>query len=172
MTPAADSAAGPQGARDGPAPVGSPGSPPPAVGGGRRDIAGRADITALLEDFYGRAFADPLLGPVFVDVAHMRLADHLPAIGDFWETVLFRTARYRRNALRPHRQLHEAAALAPAHFERWLTLWTATVDDRHAGPAAETAKRQATRMAAAMCRTVTGRPSAAIQARLQQGSET
>lgn len=122
----------------------------------RGDIANRGDITALLRDFYGRAFRDELLGPVFVDIAHMDLEAHLPVICDFWETVLFRAGTYRRNALRPHQRLHTRARLTPAHFVRWLTLWRATVDDRHVGPKAELAKLQATRIAGAMSRRITG----------------
>ena len=120
------------------------------------DIAGRGDIAALLRDFYGRAFRDELLGPVFVDIARMDLDAHLPVMCDFWETVLFRADTYRRNALGPHQRLHARADLTPAHFTRWLTLWCATVDDRHAGPKAELAKLQATRIAGAMCRRITG----------------
>lgn len=122
----------------------------------RADITGRADIADLLTDFYGRACDDDLLGPVFVDIAHLDLTAHLPAMCDFWETVLFRTGAYRRNALTPHRRLHERAYLTPSHFDRWLALWCATVDDRHAGEKADLAKLQATRIAGAMCRRLTG----------------
>jgi hemoglobin len=123
-----------------------------------RDIAGREDIAALLTDFYGRAFDDDLLGPVFVDVARMSLAEHLPVMCDFWQTVLFRSGQYRANALAPHLRLHRKAHLTPAHFERWLTLWRATVDERHAGAKADLAKLQATRIAGAMSRRITGQP--------------
>jgi hemoglobin len=133
---------------------------------GLTDIADRTQILALLEDFYHRAFADALLGPVFVEIARMDLDAHLPIIADFWETVLFRTGSYRRNALRPHQRLHARADLTPAHFERWLTLWVATVDERHCGPKAELAKRQATRMAYAMCHSITGDDAVALRRRL------
>jgi hemoglobin len=123
----------------------------------RGDIADRADIAALLTDFYGRAFRDEMLGPIFVDIARMDLAAHLPVMCDFWETVLFHSGGYRGNALRPHQRLHERAHLTSAHFDRWLALWSATVDDRHAGPKAELAKVQATRIAGAMDRRITGR---------------
>lgn len=122
----------------------------------RVDIANRDDIAALLRDFYGRAFRDDLLGPVFVDIARMDLDTHLPVMCDFWETVLFRAGTYHGNALRPHQRLHARAGLTPAHFARWLTLWRATVDDRHCGPNAEQAKLQATRIAGAMSRRITG----------------
>ena len=130
----------------------------------RADIAGRGDLAALLRDFYGRAFRDELLGPSFVDIARMDLDAHLPVISDFWETVLFRAGTYRRNALAPHQRLHSRADLTPAHFTRWLALWCATVDDRHAGPKAELAKLQGARIAGAMCRRITGASAAGRRA--------
>jgi hemoglobin len=72
--------------------------------------------------------------------------------------VLFRSGQYRANALAPHLRLHRKAHLTPAHFERWLTLWRATVDERHAGAKADLAKLQATRIAGAMSRRITGQP--------------
>lgn len=129
----------------------------------RRDIRDRQDIAELLTAFYGRTFADDLLGRIFVDIAKMDLAVHLPIICDFWETVLFHSGRYRRNALQPHLRLHAEADLTPAHFERWLALWHASVDDRHAGAKAELAKLQATRIAYTMCRRITGHTSAMLE---------
>jgi hemoglobin len=122
----------------------------------RGDIADREDIAALLRDFYGRAFRDELLGRVFVDIARMNLDAHLPVMCDFWETVLFRAGTYRGNVLQPHLRLHALARLTPAHFARWLMLWRSAVDDRYAGPKAELAKLQATRIAATMSRRITG----------------
>lgn len=130
------------------------------------DIGDRADIIGLLRVFYGRCFRDELLGPVFVDIAGMDLDAHLPVICDFWETVLFKAGSYKRNALQPHQRLHSRANLTETHFARWLTLWQATVDDRHVGPIAELAKLQARRMAGAMSRRITGAaPASAATAR-------
>jgi len=128
-----------------------------------RDIVSRDDIADLLTDFYGRAFSDDLLGPIFVDIARMDLAAHLPVMCDFWQTVLFRTGQYRRNVLAPHLQLHAKAPLTPTHFERWLQLWTATVDERHAGGKAELAKIQAIRIAGAMSSRLTERAPASAK---------
>ena len=62
-----------------------------ATGAGQalRDLTNRDDVEFLVRNFYARAFADPLLGPIFVDVARMDLAAHLPVMCDFWQTVLF-----------------------------------------------------------------------------------
>ncbi|MEU8405768.1 group III truncated hemoglobin [Micromonospora sp. NPDC048842] len=120
------------------------------------DISHRADIAAVVTEFYARAFADDLLGPVFIDVARMDLPAHLPIMCDFWETVLFRTGSYQRNALKLHVDLHRKEPLTDRHFERWLTLWCATIDDRHTGPKAELAKLQASRIAQSMLRRLAG----------------
>ena len=120
----------------------------------RRDVADRDDIEGLVRDFYTRAFADPLLGPVFTDVAQMDLEAHLPVMCDFWETVLLGTGTYRRNAMAPHVALHTQAPMGPGHFRRWLELWNATVDDRHTGERAQRAKDRAAGIAASMRRRV------------------
>ncbi|MEU4712492.1 group III truncated hemoglobin [Micromonospora purpureochromogenes] len=120
------------------------------------DIADRADITALVTDFYRRAFADDLLGPVFIDVARMDLTAHLPIMCDFWETVLFRTGAYHGSAFRLHVDLHRREPLVERHFDRWWELWCGTIDDRHAGPKAELAKAQAGRIAQSMLRRLNG----------------
>lgn len=124
------------------------------MGGVSEDVGSREDIAALVREFYTRAFADPVLGPVFTDVARMDLEAHLPVMCDFWETVLLGTGTYRRNAMAPHVALHTRAPLQPRHFERWLALWTATVDGRHTGERAQRAKDRAAGVAASMRRRV------------------
>jgi hemoglobin len=128
----------------------------------RPDIADREDIARLVTEFYRRAFADDLLGPVFVDTARVDLSAHLPVMCDFWETVLLRAGRYHRNALRPHVVLDAQVTLTPAHFARWLGLWAATVDERHAGEKAELAKVQADRIAGSISRRLRGQPAAEL----------
>lgn len=121
-----------------------------------QDIDTHEDVLSMLRAFYERAFADDLIGPVFVDIARMDLDTHLPVICDFWETVLFRTGTYRGNALRPHQLLHAKADLTPEHFARWLQLWCRTIDERYQGAHADQAKIQGTRIAGAMTRRITG----------------
>lgn len=125
----------------------------------QQDILDRDDIGALVTAFYLRAFADELLGPIFVDIAQMDLPAHLPVMCDFWETVLLRAGSYHRDALRPHLALNARVELTPAHFTRWLALWSATVDERHYGPTAELAKVQATRIAGSIGRRLRRQPA-------------
>lgn len=121
-----------------------------------RDLENRDDVSGLIVEFYRRAFADPLIGPIFTDVAKLDLDHHLPIMCDFWQTVLFRAGLYRRNALQVHMALNARFPLESQHFERWLTIWVQTVDDLFAGEAAELAKLQAGRIAGSMMRRVQG----------------
>lgn len=122
-----------------------------------RDLADRNDVRVLVEAFYTSAFADPLIGPVFTDVAHLDLDAHLPVICDFWETVLFTAGSYRRNILQVHVALHAQHPLEPEHFDRWLAVWIRTVDEHFHGPVADRAKLQAQRIAGSMQRRLAGR---------------
>lgn len=119
------------------------------------DLVDREDVRTLVEAFYRRAFADPLIGPIFTDVARMYLPAHLPIMCDFWETVLFRAGVYRRNALQVHFALDARTELGRQHFDRWLALWRTEIDERFTGPKADLAKLQAERIAGAMHRRLT-----------------
>jgi len=121
------------------------------------DLRDRADVERLVSAFYTAAFRDPLIGPIFTDVAHMDLAHHLPIMCDFWQTVLFRAGLYHRNALALHVALHAKHPLDAGHFDRWLELWAAAVDALFAGEKAELAKLQATRIAGSIRRRLEGR---------------
>ena len=125
----------------------------------RHDLEDRTDVDALLRAFYGRALVDPLLRPVFVDVAHMDLEEHLPRIGDFWEKVLFNTATYDGGAMQVHRRLHRAYPLTAELFDRWLELWDATLTEAFAGPMADAARAHAQRIAAAFLRNLAEPPT-------------
>lgn len=120
------------------------------------DLVDRSDVGRLVQEFYRRAFADPLIGPIFTEVAKMDLTRHVPVICDFWSTVLFRSGLYRRNAFQAHLDLNALFPLQQEHFDRWLTLWVAVVDDLFAGEKADLAKLQATRIAGSIHRRLQG----------------
>jgi hemoglobin len=113
------------------------------------DIESRADCERLVRTFYSRALEDPVIGFLFTDVAKLDLEAHVPRITSFWETILLGAQSYGGGAFRPHAQLHMKAPLRRAHFEQWLRLWFATVDELFAGERAELAKSHAARVAAA-----------------------
>lgn len=127
------------------------------------DIRDRDDILALVRTFYEAAFEDPLIGPIFTEVAHMDLDHHLPIMGDFWESVLFQAGGYRRDALALHTALDARHPLTAEHFDRWLQLWTGTIDSRYEGPRAELAKEQGGRIAASIQRRLRGGSGSLLQ---------
>lgn len=128
------------------------------MSGDRHDIETRADCERLVRAFYSRALVDPLIGWLFVDVAKIDLEAHIPVIASFWETILLGAQSYGGGAFAPHAALNAKAELRGAHFERWLVLWRATVDELFAGPRAELAKTHAARVARAFHRRLQGLP--------------
>ena len=110
------------------------------------DIENRADIDRLMVLFYRRAMVDERIGRFFTDVVQLDLDEHLPVIGDFWESVLFGTTAYRRHGRTPltvHAELDQKSRLEPEHFDRWIALFTAAVDELFIGPRAEGLKLRA-----------------------------
>lgn len=141
------------------------------MGDVRRDPTDRHDVSALVSAFYRRAFADKLLGPIFIGIAHMNLESHTPVICDFWETVFFGAGLYRRNALQPHLDLHAKVPMEAVHFERWLFLWVATVDEHYAGQRAELTKAQANRIAQSIHRRLRGRTGSGFETIIARENE-
>ena len=128
------------------------------------DIENRVDCQRLVRAFYSRALDDPIIGFIFVDIAQLDLELHVPVIAAFWETVLLGARTYTGNAFRPHAALNDKVRLRPGHFERWLYLWDATVDELFAGARADRAKAHAHRVAGAFHRRLEAPPGPAADA--------
>lgn len=78
-------------------------------------------ISDLVEAFYQRVQADPLLGPVFAE----RIADwgpHLARMKLFWGSVALGTGAYQGRPMPKHMRLPVDAR----HFDRWLALFEET----------------------------------------------
>jgi hemoglobin len=103
------------------------------------DIQTEADIQTLVDSFYAKVNADPLLAPIFNEVARVNWEHHLPQLYDFWSGLLLGTARYRGRPFPKHLPL----PIDSSHFQRWLALFSGTVDELFAGPVAELAKLRA-----------------------------
>ena len=82
-------------------------------------------IARVVNEFYGAAREDPLIGPVFNRV--IPEADwpaHLATIADFWSSMLLGTGKYGGRPMPKHMAIPE---LDDAHFMRWLRLFRETV---------------------------------------------
>jgi hemoglobin len=106
----------------------------------KKDIESREDVELLLTEFYKIAITDKEIGHHF---AELDLVAHLPVIVDFWEKVLFGRNIYFGNPLFVHQKLQEKNPLTLEHFQRWVAIFTETIDAHFAGEIAENAKVRA-----------------------------
>ena len=124
----------------------------------RHDLAQRRHVELLVRTFYRAAAMDDRLGPIF-SAARVDWPAHIATVTDFWMWQLFGVRGYEGNPLIAHRPAHRKTPFTPAHFERWLALFTETVDELFEGPVAELAKARGTKMAQALQRLLRGESS-------------
>lgn len=105
------------------------------------------DVKLLVDSFYAKVRLDPLIGPIFTDVAKVDWDEHLPRLYKFWGDLLLGSDEYHRRPFPPHIPLN----LKLEHFERWLQLFLATVDEHFTGLKADEAKHRALRIARNFC---------------------
>ncbi|CAN5800215.1 group III truncated hemoglobin [soil metagenome] len=116
----------------------------------KKDIENLEDIKLLVNSFYDKVKADATIGYIFNDIAKVNWVKHLPVMYNFWENVIFFTGSYSGNPMTAHVKMHSVVNFTPEHFEHWLKLFTATVDELFAGDKAELAKQRATSIATVM----------------------
>jgi hemoglobin len=109
----------------------------------KKMIESRADIELLVDSFYSKVKQDPLIGPIFNDVAKVNWDEHLPKLYDFWSDLLLGEDNYRGRPFPPHIPLK----LEAQHFERWLSLFCKVVDEKFLGLKANEVKSRAFRIA-------------------------
>ena len=114
------------------------------------DIENRKDIEQLINTFYTKVRADELIGFIFNDVAKVDWHKHLPVMYDFWENIIFLTNKYIGNPMSVHMILSEKVPFTKEHFQRWIQLFTGTVDELFEGKKANIAKEKAASIAAIM----------------------
>lgn len=116
----------------------------------KEDIRDTADIRLLIDRFYDKVRRDETIGYIFNDIARVDWPAHLPRMYSFWEMVVFQTGAFKGNPMDAHMRLHQKHELTPAHFEKWLQLFTDTVNELFQGEKAELAKKQAGSVAGVM----------------------
>ncbi|HTI59510.1 group III truncated hemoglobin [Mucilaginibacter sp.] len=108
----------------------------------KKEIEDIEDIKVFVDDFYTRVRGDGLIGPIFMQ----KIDDwqpHLNKMYAFWNAALFGIPGFRGNPFAKHAPL----SIGLPHFERWLELFYATIDERFKGYIAEDAKKRAQLMA-------------------------
>lgn len=117
----------------------------------RKEIANRADVKLLVDEFYIKVRADNLLGPIFNEII-TDWDQHLDHLTTFWETSLFigkkLEHKYVGNPLIAHEKVDDMLdnTISEMHFGVWLNLWYATLDQFFEGEIADNAKRRARKM--------------------------
>ena len=115
----------------------------------RRDIAKKKDIEIVIKSFYDKTKSDKVIGFFFSDINWEK---HLETMCAFWENVLFFTGDYEGNPMITHREVNQKNTTEPVHFQRWMKLFDATVDELYEGPNATKMKEHASAISAAMLR--------------------
>ncbi len=100
------------------------------------------EITLLVDTFYGKVQEDELLAPVFNERIQDRWPEHLEKMYTFWQTVLLEERTYFGAPFPPHARL----PIDAGHFQRWMELFTETIDSLFTGEKAVEAKWRAQRM--------------------------
>ena len=108
-----------------------------------QDIAYLDDIKLLVNTFYEKVQKDDLIGPIFNQKMMGRWPEHLEKMYRFWQTILLEEHTYSGTPFPPHKQL----PVNQTHFDRWMELFTSTVDSLFVGKLAEEAKVRAANMA-------------------------
>ncbi len=102
-----------------------------------------AQLAGLVDTFYARVREDDLIGPVFESVVE-DWPHHLQKLTAFWTRVVLGASDYRGNPMMAHVALRDR--ITPAHFERWLALWTEVTNAVLPGPIADELQERAARM--------------------------
>lgn len=107
------------------------------------DITSLEDIKLLVNSFYSKVQEDALIGPIFNEKIMGRWPEHLEKMYRFWQTILLEEHTYTGSPFPPHKQL----PVNTQHFDRWMVLFTETVDHLFTGKLADEAKLRAQNMA-------------------------
>ncbi len=115
-----------------------------------KDITSREDIEILVQRFYQKLIKDELIGFFFTDIAKIDLSKHLPKMYNFWESILLGNPVYDGFPMAIHFSLNNVFPMEEKHFNRWLQVWEATVQENFEGDNAETAIARALNIARIM----------------------
>jgi hemoglobin len=115
-----------------------------------KDITNRADIENVLNAFYKKVFTDPVIGHFFTIIVPLDLEKHIPLITDFWESIIFNTQNYRKNVMEIHHNINRQSSIKKEHLDRWVEIFSQTIDEFHEGDKARLMKQRARSVATLM----------------------
>jgi hemoglobin len=101
-----------------------------------KDIETKDDIAKIVNEFYDKVLKDESLAPLF---SGLDFEKHMPKMIHFWSFALLNEPGYTTNVVEKH--LH--MPLKDAHFQKWMGLFTETIDSNFSGEVANQAKQRA-----------------------------
>lgn len=114
----------------------------------------RDEISTLIRRFYGNVRKDELLGPFFnrTITSEEEWEKHYILLTDFWELNLKDIKGFDGNPAKAHQGVDKTFkhTITTAHFDRWVELWSRTIDEGFEGELADKAKLRARNMAKGM----------------------
>ena len=116
----------------------------------KKELETFEDVQLLVRSFYNKVLEDEMLSHFFSYVKQHHWNKHLAVLDTFWNNVLFYSGDYYGNPLQVHTTLHHFSKLKNKDFDRWLQLFTETVDELFEGEKAELAKQRAMSIATIM----------------------
>ncbi|MEZ5922029.1 MAG: group III truncated hemoglobin [Parvularculaceae bacterium] len=102
-------------------------------------------ISTLVDTFYGRIREDEKLAPIFNGAIGDDWPEHLAKMKRFWSSVALNTGVYSGKPVPAHQKLE---GVERDYFERWLSLFRATLEETAPDPrAVDLFMKPATRIA-------------------------
>lgn len=111
--------------------------------GKKKDIENLEDVRLLVNTFYDNIRKDDMLSIIFNQNIQDRWPEHLDKMYRFWQTILLEEYTYDGRPFPPHAHL----PIQKIHFDHWLSLFSATLNELFEGPKTEEAKWRAEKMA-------------------------
>ena len=107
------------------------------------DIISEEDVVLLVNTFYDKVKLDEDLSPIFNGVIKDNWNKHLDKMYKFWQTILLNEPKYKGSPFAPHAKL----PVNKSHFDKWILLFSESIDENFTGEKAEEAKSRANQMA-------------------------
>jgi hemoglobin len=109
----------------------------------KNDIQTEEDVKLFSDLFYQKLLADDRINHLFL---HLNLAEHMPRVYSFWNTILLGTLSYKRNMM----EVHSPLDMKKEDFYVWLRHFESTLRDLFEGEKTEEAISRANTIAMTM----------------------
>jgi hemoglobin len=111
-------------------------------------------VAEFVGRFYSRVAEDPLLGPIFVGQANVDWDEHIPRLTAFWCKIELGIPGFSGAPTAKHSALSRVQPFEARHFERWIQLFTETIEGGWSGPRVESMIARAVQIAQVQSRAV------------------